>query len=256
VDGRELGKFSGLAEEWWNPHGKLGALHRLNPLRLAFIREASARHFARSLRALTPFSGLSLVDIGCGGGLLAEPLCRQGFDVLGIDAVQENIAAAAAHAGDTAAPPSYRCMTAEALEAEGRRADVVAAMEIVEHVGDRAAFLASCSELLKARGLMFLATINRTLKSLALAKIGAEYLLGWVPPGTHDWNKFVSPEQLSSELRELGLTVLDIQGVSFDPLAWQWRRSVDTSVNYMLAAVKSPAIPVARQKPGAVEVRV
>lgn len=238
IDAREVARFAALAEEWWDPKGGFATLHRLNPLRLAFIRDAAASHFAREGRSLSPFSGLSLVDVGCGGGLLSEPLARQGFSVLGIDAAEDGIAAAEAHANCSEPRPGYRCATAEALEAEGRAFDVVIAMEIVEHVADRHAFLRSCAALAKPGGLLLLSTIGRTLKALALAKFGAEYLLGWVAPGTHDWTKFVSSDTLSLEIEGLGLAVTAVQGVVFDPLSWSWRLSGDVDVNYMLAARK------------------
>ena len=236
VDTREVEKFAALAGEWWDPDGKFAPLHRLNPARLAFIRNAALRHFDRDAKPFAPFSGLSLVDVGCGGGLVAEAMARQGFEVLGIDAAEENVAAAAAHASEMAAPASYRCAAAEELALEGAQFDVVLALEIVEHVVNRAEFLETCAQILKPRGLIILATLNRTLKSLALAKIGAEYVLRWLPPGTHDWNKFVSPEVLASELRELGLAAVETRGISFDPLGWTWQLSADTSVNYMIAA--------------------
>ncbi len=245
VDAREVEKFAALAGEWWSPDGKFAPLHRLNPARLAFVRNVALRHFDRDAKALAPFSGLSLLDVGCGGGLVAEPLARQGFAVSGIDAAEENVAAAEAHARAMAAPPSYRCAAAEELADEDARFDVVLALEIVEHVVDRAEFLATCAELLKPNGLIVVATLNRTLKSLALAKIGAEYVLRWLPPGTHDWNKFVSPEELASELRDLGLAIAETRGIVFDPLGWTWRLSADTGVNYMIAAAKPMQPPEA-----------
>ncbi|HLY05556.1 MAG TPA: bifunctional 2-polyprenyl-6-hydroxyphenol methylase/3-demethylubiquinol 3-O-methyltransferase UbiG [Rhizomicrobium sp.] len=238
ADAREIEKFSALSAEWWNTDGAFAALHRLNPLRLAFIRRVAAQHFRKDARRLSAFADLSLVDIGCGGGLLCEPLARQGFRVLGIDAAQESVAAAAAHQGDSRESLAYRCADAEDLVRERLRFDVVLAMEIVEHVADRPGFLEICATLVKPGGLFFVATIARTVKALALAKIGAEYLLRWIPPGTHDWNKFVSPGTLSAEIERTGLSVLEIQGVSFDPLDWRWRLSTDTDVNYMLAAAK------------------
>jgi 2-polyprenyl-6-hydroxyphenyl methylase/3-demethylubiquinone-9 3-methyltransferase len=238
ADAREIENFSALAGEWWNPDGVFAPLHRFNPLRLAFIRRVAARQFKKDARALKPFTGMALIDIGCGGGLLSEPLARQGFDVLGIDAAPESVAAAAAHSAGENATLLYRCARAEEIAREKQRFDVVMAMEIVEHVADRHDFLKSCSALLKPGGLLFVATIARTMKSLALAKFGAEYLLRWIPPGTHDWNKFVSPRELSNEIGNTGLSVLELQGVSFDPLAWRWRLSSDTDVNYMLAATK------------------
>lgn len=231
-------KFAAVADQWWDPGGKLAPLHRLNPLRLRFIRDLSVQHFARDGRALQPFAGLSLVDVGCGGGLLAEPLARQGFEVVGIDAAEENIAAARAHAGRMHASLSYRCAAAEQLAGEQQRFDIVLSMEVLEHVANRSTFLDSCATLLKPGGLMFLATISRTLKALALAKFGAEFVLGWIPPGTHDWRKFATPDEISRELEARGISPLKTQGVSFDLLAWDWRLSSDTSVNYILAAMK------------------
>jgi 2-polyprenyl-6-hydroxyphenyl methylase/3-demethylubiquinone-9 3-methyltransferase len=239
VDAREVEKFAALAGEWWDPDGKFAPLHRLNPVRLAFIRNTALRHFGRDANPLAPFRGLSLLDVGCGGGLVAEAMSRQGFEVLGIDAAEENVAAATAHAREMATPPRYRSAAAEELVPEGASFDVVLALELVEHVVNRAEFLETCAQLLKPRGLIILATLNRTLKSLALAKIGAEYILRWLPPGTHDWNKFVSPEVLSSELHELGLASVETRGISFDPLGWTWQLSVDTSINYMIAASKA-----------------
>jgi len=238
ADAREIERFSVLAEEWWNPDGAFAPLHKLNPLRLAFIRRVAAQHFAKDERILQPFAGLSLIDIGCGGGLLSEPLARQGFGVIGIDAAAAAVAAAAAHGAVTNTTVEYRCALAEDVAREKMRFDVVVAMEIVEHVSDRENFLASCAALAKPHGLLFVATIARTMKALALAKFGAEYLLGWIPPGTHDWNKFISPRELSAEIENTGLSVLEIQGVSFDPLGWRWRLSADLDVNYMVAAAK------------------
>lgn len=237
-DAREIEKFSALARDWWDAEGPFAPLHKLNPLRLAFVRRVTVQQFEKDARALTPFADLSLVDIGCGGGLLSEPLARQGFRVLGVDAAPENIAAAERHLGQTNSRLAYRFAHAEDLAAERRRFDVVLAMEIVEHVTDRQNFVETCATLVKPGGLLFVATIARTLKALALAKFGAEYLLNWIPRGTHDWNKFVSPLELSSEIEAAGLSVQEIQGVSFDPLGWRWRLSSDTDVNYMIAAVK------------------
>jgi 2-polyprenyl-6-hydroxyphenyl methylase/3-demethylubiquinone-9 3-methyltransferase len=243
ADAREIEKFSAVADEWWNPDGAFASLHRLNPVRLAFIRRATAQRFAKDDRVLRPFAGLSLVDIGSGGGLLSEPLARQGFGVLGIDAAPDNVAAAAAHSANTSEMLTYRCARAEDIVRENLRFDVVLAMEIVEHVADRRYFLESCASLVKPGGLLFVATIARTLKALALAKFGAEYLLNWIPRGTHDWNRFVSPRRLSTEIENAGLSVLEIQGVSFDPLGWRWRLSSDMDVNYMLAAAKPRGRP-------------
>jgi len=243
ADAGEIEKFSALADEWWNSDGAFAPLHKLNPVRLTFIRRVAVLHFARDERVLTPFANLSLADIGCGGGLLSEPLARQGFSVLGIDAARENVAAAAAHARSTNEALAYRCACAEDIVREKLRFDVVLAMEIVEHIADRQGFLESCASLVEPGGLLFVATIARTLKALALAKFGAEYLLNWIPPGTHDWNRFVSPRQLSTEIENAGLSIVEVQGVSFDPLGWRWRFSSDTDVNYMLAAAKPRGRP-------------
>jgi len=243
ADAREIEKFSALADEWWNTEGAFAPLHKLNPVRLTFIRRVAVRHFARDERVLAPFADLSLADIGCGGGLLSEPLARQGFGVLGIDAARENVAAAEAHARNLNEAVAYRCAHAEDIAREKLRFDVVLAMEIVEHVADRQGFLESCASLVKPGGLLFVATIARTLKALALAKFGAEYLLNWIPPGTHDWNRFVSPRQLSTEIESASLSVLEVQGVSFDPVGWRWCLSSDTDVNYLLAASKPRGRP-------------
>jgi 2-polyprenyl-6-hydroxyphenyl methylase/3-demethylubiquinone-9 3-methyltransferase len=237
-DAQEIEKFAALAQDWWNAEGAFAPLHKLNPLRLAFIRRVAAQQFGRDARTLTPFAGLTAVDIGCGGGLLSEPLARQGFAVVGIDAAPENIAAAEAHSAGIDAALAYQCTDAEDLSRRKQRFDVVLAMEIVEHVSDRECFLTSCAALVKPGGLLFIATIARTMKALALAKFGAEYVLNWIPPGTHDWNKFVSPRELCNEIEIVGLSVLEVQGIGFDPLSWCWRFSSDTDVNYMIAATK------------------
>ncbi|MDB5733928.1 MAG: Ubiquinone biosynthesis O-methyltransferase [Alphaproteobacteria bacterium] len=236
VDAAEVAKFSAIAAEWWDPAGKFAPLHKFNPVRLAFIRAEAAAHFGRDARSLRPFEGLTLLDIGCGGGLLSEPMARLGFAVTGADASERNIGTARAHAAQTGLEIDYRATTAEALVAEGLSFDVVLNMEVVEHVADVGAYLGACTSLLKPGGLTFVATLNKTLKSLALAKIGAEYVLNWLPRGTHDWNRFIPPAQLEASLEETGLTLLKRQGVSFDPLAWDWRLSSDVDVNYMLVA--------------------
>ena len=257
VDQTEIDKFTALAGEWWNPHGKFRPLHLFNPVRLFFIRDLAASHFGRAVhagrathagraahagrdpRALRPFEGLRLLDIGCGGGLLSEPMARLGFDVTGADASERNVLAAAAHAQGSGLSLRYRNITAERLAEEGARFDVVLNMEVVEHVADLPGFLRACANVIAPGGFMIVATLNRTLKSLALAKIGAEYVLRWLPPGTHDWNRFVTPEELRKHLNLAGLNVTRLQGVSFDPLRWEWRLSNDTAVNYM--AVGEPA---------------
>ena len=236
VDAAEVAKFSALAAEWWDPKGKFAPLHKFNPVRLDFIRREAAAHFGR--QGLRPFTGLSLLDIGCGGGLLSEPMARLDFAVTGADASERNIGTARAHAIQSGLTIDYRAATAEELAAEGLAFDVVLNMEVIEHVADVGAYLAACAKLLKPGGITIVATLNKTLKALALAKIGAEYVLGWLPRGTHDWNRFIPPAELCAKLQESGLTILKQQGVSFDPLNWDWRLSKDVDVNYMVVAAK------------------
>jgi 2-polyprenyl-6-hydroxyphenyl methylase / 3-demethylubiquinone-9 3-methyltransferase len=234
IDAAEVAKFSAMAAEWWDPAGKFAPLHKFNPVRLQFIRDTAAAHLSRA--GLRPFDGLTLLDIGCGGGLLCEPMNRLGFTVTGVDPSEKNIGTARAHAAAASLPVTYRAASAEVLEAEGAVFDVVLNMEVVEHVADLKAYLRACAHLVKPGGLMFVATLNKTLKSLALAKIGAEYVLRWLPPGTHDWNRFVDPAELRRLLEGAGLNPLKTQGVVFDPLAWDWRLSSDIDVNYMVVA--------------------
>ena len=236
VDDAEIAKFSAMAAEWWDPSGKFAPLHKFNPVRLKFIRDTVAAHYGRDTRALRPFDGLALLDIGCGGGLLSEPMARLGFAVTGVDPSERNIGTARAHAAQSGTDVEYRAADAETLVAEVCRFDVVLNMEVVEHVADLRAYLDACATLIAPGGLMVVATLNKTLKALALAKIGAEYILGWLPRGTHDWNKFVEPAKLRAMLEEAGLNVLKTQGVAFDPLTWDWRLSGDTDVNYMVVA--------------------
>jgi 2-polyprenyl-6-hydroxyphenyl methylase/3-demethylubiquinone-9 3-methyltransferase len=236
IDAAEVAKFSAIAAEWWDPTGKFAPLHKFNPVRLGFIRAEAAAHFGGNAKSLRPFEGLTLLDIGCGGGLLSEPMARLGFAVTGADASERNIGTARAHAAQSGLAIDYRAATAEVLLAEGRSFDVVLNMEVVEHVADVGGYLNACTGLVKPGGLTFVATLNKTLKSLALAKIGAEYVLNWLPRGTHDWNRFLPPTELRAMLEESGLTILKQQGVSFDPLAWDWRLSNDVDVNYMLVA--------------------
>jgi len=238
VDPAEIAKFSAMAEEWWDPAGKFAPLHKFNPCRLAYVRNAAAEHFGRDPRAIAPFAGLSLLDIGCGGGLLSEPMSRLGFTVLGVDPSPRNVGIAQAHASRSRATVTYRSSSAEALVAEGHAFHVLLNMEVVEHVADLGGYLAACAQLVRPGGLMFVATLNKTLKSLALAKIGAEYILGWLPRGTHDWSKFVEPERLRGLLEESGLKPLKTQGVAFNPLTWDWQLSSDVDVNYMIVATR------------------
>jgi 2-polyprenyl-6-hydroxyphenyl methylase/3-demethylubiquinone-9 3-methyltransferase len=234
IDPAEVAKFSAMAAEWWDPTGKFAPLHKFNPVRLSFIRDTAAAHFGR--KGLKPFEGLSLLDIGCGGGLLCEPMTRLGFTVVGADASEKNVKTALTHAAGAGLAIDYRVASAESLVEQGAAFDVVLNMEVVEHVADLPGYLTACTRLVKPGGLMFVATLNKTLKSLALAKIGAEYILRWLPPGTHDWNRFVEPARLQRMLMDAGLKVIKTQGVSFDPLNWAWKLSGDMDVNYMVVA--------------------
>lgn len=234
IDPAEIAKFSALADEWWNPNGKFAPLHRFNPVRLRFLQGFARRHFRRE--GAQPFQGLSLLDIGCGGGLASEPMTAAGFAVIGADASDKNIAAARTHAAGAGLTIDYRNETAETLAAAGSRFDMVLALEIVEHVADVAGFLAATAKLVKPGGLLAVASLNKTLESLALAKVGAEYMLGWLPKGSHDWSRFVTPQTLRVKLEDNGLNILTTQGIAFDPLSWRWELSGDTAVNYIVMA--------------------
>jgi 2-polyprenyl-6-hydroxyphenyl methylase/3-demethylubiquinone-9 3-methyltransferase len=230
-----------MAAEWWNPRGKFGVLHKFNPVRLGFIRDQASAHFGRDAKGPRPFLGLRLLDIGCGGGLLSEPMARLGFDVLGADASEKNIKTASVHAQEQGLPIDYRATTAEALAEAQERFDVILNMEVIEHVADLNLFLSSCASMLKPGGLMFVATINRTAKAFALAVVGAEYVLGWLPRGTHDWAKFVTPDELEAALSKAGLTVGAETGVMYNPLSGRWSLARDRDVNYMVTATKASA---------------
>ncbi len=240
IDPTEVEKFAALAAEWWNPDGDLALLHILNPLRIEYIREQVTARFSRDPFQRRPFSGLRFLDVGCGGGLLSEPMARLGADVTGIDPSGQNIKTAAVHADARSLAIDYRIATAEEL-ADRERFDVVLCMEVIEHVNDPAAFVATCASMVKPRGLMFMATLNRTLKSFALAIIGAEYVLGWLPRGTHKWESFLTPEELSQSLAAAGLQTKETIGVSYNPLIRRWARSRDLAVNYMLVAQRPSA---------------
>lgn len=238
VDPQEIEKFSALAAEWWNPHGKFGVLHKFNPVRLAFIKEELTARFGRDPFAREPLAGLSLLDIGCGGGLLCEPMARLGARVTGVDPSEKNIKTAMVHAEEQGLAIDYRASTAEALAAAGQRFDVILNMEVVEHVKEPSAFMATTASMLNPGGVMITATLNRTLKSFALAIIGAEYVLGWLPKGTHQWEKFITPGELGGMLKAAGLEPREPVGVTYNPLSGQWRRSRDTDVNYMVLAAR------------------
>ncbi|WP_282008298.1 bifunctional 2-polyprenyl-6-hydroxyphenol methylase/3-demethylubiquinol 3-O-methyltransferase UbiG [Brevundimonas aveniformis] len=234
IDPDEVARFSALADRWWDATGPFAPLHRFNPVRLGFIRDRVAVHFGREIRQTRPFSGLKLLDIGCGGGLLSEPMTRLGFEVTGVDASEQNIGAAGAHAEAQGLNIDYRASTAEALLEQDRRFDVVLNMEVIEHVADPRRFLLDTARLVAPGGMMIVATLNRTLRSLALAKVGAEYVLRWVPAGTHDWNKFLTPEEIRSFADGEPLAVDGPFGVTYNPLSGQWRESQDASINYMM----------------------
>jgi 2-polyprenyl-6-hydroxyphenyl methylase/3-demethylubiquinone-9 3-methyltransferase len=238
VDADEVARFSALAATWWDPHGKMGMLHKFNPVRLGYIKDHACRQFGRDGKGLDSLAGLRILDIGCGGGLLSEPLARLGAAVVGADPAAANIKAAALHAAEAGLAVDYRETTAEALADAGERFDLVLAMEVVEHVADMPLFVSRCAEMVKPGGLMIVATLNRTLKSFALAIVGAEYVMGWLPRGTHQWDKFVTPAELTSALARPGLRVIGETGLIYHLIADRWQLSSDIDVNYMMAAEK------------------
>jgi len=235
-DPAELAKFEAMATEWWDPKGKFKPLHKFNPVRLDYIRTQICRHFDRPEHVDHPLKGLNLLDIGCGGGLLSEPMARLGAEVTGVDAVETNIQTARLHAQREGLTIHYRTGSTDSLLSENLKYDVILNMEVVEHVAHVPSFIADCAQLLAPGGIMFLATLNRTLKAFGLAIIGAEYVLGWLPRGTHNWNKFVTPGELEQALHMAGLAMTQSTGVSFNPLSDQWRLSGDLDVNYMATA--------------------
>ena len=239
VDGGEIAKFQAMAAEWWDPNGKFKPLHMLNPCRLDYITAQIAAEFDRDLTQALPFAGLRLLDIGCGGGLLSEPMARLGAEVIGADAAARNIPVAQVHAQQSGLAIDYRHTTAEDLAAAGERFDVVLNMEVVEHVADPLAYLTACQTLLKPGGLMICSTLNRNAKSFAMAIIGAEWVMRWLPKGTHDWAKFITPDELYDLIRRAGLDPVDRKGMVFNPITWQWSLSArDLSVNYVTASIK------------------
>src|SRR5947209_12917317 len=225
IDEAEVARFSALADEWWDARGKMALLHKFNPVRLAYIRDAACKKFGRNSKQLDSLKGLRILDIGCGGGILCEPLARLGANVLGADPAEPNIAAAKLHAEQSGLAIDYRVTSAEALADASERFDIVLAMEVVEHVADVKLFVERCAEMVKPGGLMISATINRTLKSFALAIVGAEYVLRWLPRGTHQWDKFVTPNELEAALARHGLTVTENTGVIYNLLADHWQLS-------------------------------
>jgi 2-polyprenyl-6-hydroxyphenyl methylase / 3-demethylubiquinone-9 3-methyltransferase len=239
VDADEVARFSALAREWWDPRGKMATLHKFNPVRLGYIRDAACRAFDRDAKRIDCLKGLRFLDIGCGGGILSEPLARLGAEMVGADPSEMNVEAAKAHAAQSGVTVDYRATTAEALADAGERFDVVMAMEVVEHVADVNLFVKRCAEMVKPGGLMVAATINRTVKSFALAIVGAEYVLRWLPRGTHQWDKFVTPNELEIALTQGGLSVMDETGVIYNLIADRWQLASDMDVNYMLVATRS-----------------
>jgi 2-polyprenyl-6-hydroxyphenyl methylase/3-demethylubiquinone-9 3-methyltransferase len=238
VDPEDIDRFGAQSASWWDPQGSFRPLHQINPVRIDFVRRHLLAHFGRDARSLSPFTGLSLADIGCGGGLVAEPMTRLGFTVTGLDADAQAIATARAHAAASGLAIDYRVADIEALARAGERFDVALALEIVEHIADRQAFFAALGVFLKPGGAFIGATLNRTARSFALAIVGAEYLLGWLPRGTHDWQRFVRPSEFVLGLRRHGLAATRLAGLSYDLRRGHWAESEDLSVNYMVAAVR------------------
>lgn len=240
VDPAEVAKFQAMAAEWWDPNGKFKPLHMLNPCRLDYITRQIAAEYDRDLSADLPFKGLTILDIGCGGGLLSEPMARLGASVVGADAAAGNIPVAQVHAEQSGLTIDYRHTTAEAIAEAGEQFDVVINMEVVEHVADPQEFLTVCQRLVKPGGLMLCSTLNRTVKSFGAAIIGAEWIMRWLPKGTHEWNKFITPDELFDMLTKGGLNPVDRKGFVFNPLGWSWSISDrDLSVNYVTASTKA-----------------
>ena len=239
VDQDEVARFSRLAAQWWDTRGPMAALHKFNPLRLAYIRDRAAEHFGRDPARLDSLAGLRVLDIGCGGGILSEPLARLGARVVGADPSESNIAVAKHHAERAGLSVDYRAVAAEVLAQSGETFDVVLAMEVVEHVADLGLFIELAAGLVAPGGLLFVATLNRTAKSFALAIVGAEYILRWLPRGTHRWEKFVTPNELEIAIEQSGLQVVDQIGVVYNLFADRWQLSADTDVNYMMVAERA-----------------
>ncbi len=242
ADRDEVARFAALADSWWDSEGEFSSLHQINPPRLTFIRDQLCIHFGRDSLAARPLDGLSIVDVGCGGGLICEPLARMGATVTGIDAAEEGINVARHHARSQGLDIDYRSALpedlAEDLAGGGAVYDALINMEVIEHVTDAAAFMAACAGLVRSGGAMAASTLNRTLKSLALAKFGAEYVLRWVPPGTHDWRKFLRPSELAVHLRGNGFDIRKIEGIRYNPFTGEWSLAGDLDINYLMFAVK------------------
>ena len=239
IDPAEIARFSAMAEEWWDPTGKFRPLHALNPPRLQFLRDRLAGHFGTDPLGPAPLAGVRLLEIGCGGGLISEPMARLGATVVGVDASERNIASATHHAAQSGLAIDYRCSSAEDLAAAGESFDAVLALEIIEHVADIGSFVSACAELVRPGGAAVFSTLNRTPQSYLLGIVGAEYVLRWLPVGTHQWNRFVRPSELAAALRPHGLTITAMDGLSYQPMQQRWRLSKDLSVNYLAFAVKS-----------------
>ena len=241
IDDAQVEWFTKMAAEWWDPRGKFKPLHKFNPVRIGYIREKACLHFGRDEKSARPLEGLRILDVGCGGGLLAEPLTRMGASVTGIDPAEKNIGIASTHAAESGLEIDYRAVTAEALAEAGESFDIVLNMEVVEHVSDVDFFLSTCASLVRPGGMMFIATINRTLKAHALAIFAAERVLRWLPVGTHQYDKLVKPEEVEKPLQAAGMKILERQGVFYNVLTDSWNRSSDTDVNYMVLTSKPEA---------------
>jgi 2-polyprenyl-6-hydroxyphenyl methylase / 3-demethylubiquinone-9 3-methyltransferase len=239
IDADEVARFSRVSGQWWDASGPMAALHKFNPLRLGYIRDRAAGHFDRDAKRLDSLGGLRFLDIGCGGGILSEPLARLGATVVGIDPSQSNVAVAQRHAAQTGLTIDYRCTTVEALAEADETFDVVLAMEVIEHVADVGLFVALAVKMVKPGGLLFVATLNRTVKSFALAIVGAEYILRWLPRGTHQWDRFVTPNELEIAVAKSGMQISDETGVIYNLFADRWQLSTDMDVNYMVVAEKT-----------------
>ena len=238
INKEEIQKFSNLANEWWDVNGKFKPLHMFNPIRIEYIKEKIINHFNLSHEKFSPFSNLSILDIGCGGGLISEPMARLGGEVTGIDASKKNVEVAKIHCKKTKLKINYLNKSPEQMN-NNEKFDIILNLEVVEHVQDLDLYLKSCAKLLKKNGLIFTATLNRTFTSYIKAIIGAEYILRWLPVGTHDWNKFIKPEELEEKLKDKEFRTIDIKGLSFNPILREWRKSDDLSVNYIISSIKN-----------------
>ncbi len=239
LDPGEVAKFSAIADQWWDESGKFGVLHKFNPVRISFIKEQVTARLGLDPLKDKPLEGLRLLDIGCGGGLLSEPLSRLGAEIVAADPSEKNIKTAMVHAKEQGLRIDYRATTAEQLAQSGEMFDVVLNMEVIEHVNNPRQFTATCASMVKPGGMMFVATLNRTLKAFGLAIIGAEYILGWMPKGTHQWEKFIKPEELKLWLEDAGMAQKTLAGVVFNPISNSWNRSGDTAVNFMISSQKN-----------------